>query len=86
MHKANLNCTVLKNYFDFLIKQGAVEETCIARDRIIYSITEKGLSLIKYFKELNQMIPTTKINQLQPAKAKNQPISNLRKEYCKPCR
>jgi predicted transcriptional regulator len=76
MHKANLNCTVLKNYFDFLIKQGAVKETCIERDRITYSITDKGLSLIRYFRELNQMIPTMKINQLQLSKAKKQPISN----------
>jgi predicted transcriptional regulator len=86
MHKANLNCTVLKNYFDFLIKQGAVEETSIERERSIYAITDKGLSLIKYFKELNQMIPTMKINQLQLTKANRQPISNVQKEYCKPCR
>jgi len=83
MHKANLNCTVLKNYFDFLIKQGAVEETSIEQDRITYGVTEKGLCLIKYFKELDQMIPTMKISQLQSTQTKKQPISKVHKQYCK---
>jgi predicted transcriptional regulator len=61
MQKANLNCMVLKNYFDFLIKQGAVEEKPFGRGRIVYAITERGLYLIRCFKELNQVIPTVKI-------------------------
>jgi len=52
---------VLKNYFDFLIKQGAVEEKPFGRGRIVYAITERGLYLIRCFKELNQVIPTVKI-------------------------
>jgi hypothetical protein len=63
MQKANLNCNVLKNYFDFLIKQGAVEERCVEKDRIVYGITERGVYLIRYFKELDQVIPTRKIGQ-----------------------
>ncbi|MGA3111945.1 MAG: hypothetical protein ABSE15_07925, partial [Candidatus Bathyarchaeia archaeon] len=51
----------LKNYFDFLIKQGAVEEKCVGRDRIVYAITERGLYLIRCFKGLNQVIPAEKI-------------------------
>jgi predicted transcriptional regulator len=75
MQKANVNCNVLKNYFDFLIKQGAVEEKCVEREKIVYAITERGLYLIKCFKELNQMIPTVKIN----TKAKNELNQNEQK-------
>jgi predicted transcriptional regulator len=70
MQKANLNCNVLKNYFDFLTKQGAVEEKYAKRDKTEYAITERGLYLIRYFKELNQVIPTEKIrSEIRSAKA-----------------
>jgi predicted transcriptional regulator len=79
MHKANVNCNVMKNYFDFLIKQGAVEEKSVERDRIVYAITERGLYLIRCFRDLNRMIPTEKIGTEIPlTKAKKQP----HKEYC----
>jgi predicted transcriptional regulator len=79
MQKANVNCSVLKNYFDFLIKQNAVEEKYIGRDKIIYAITERGLYLIRCFKELNQVIPTEKIRSEIPS---TKPIWNEHKEYC----
>jgi predicted transcriptional regulator len=61
MQKANINSTVLKNYFAFLIKQGAIEGKYIGRDKIVFMITERGLYLTKCFIELNQVIPTGKI-------------------------
>ena len=78
MRKANVNCNVLKNYFDFLINQGAVEEKYVARNKIVYAITERGLNLIRYFKELDQMIPTVNIR----TKAKTELNQNEHKEYC----
>ena len=81
--KANVNCNVLKNYFDFLIKQGAVEERCVGRDRIVYAITERGLYLTRCFKELNHVIPTGKIrSEIPSTKPKMEPIWNEHKEYC----
>jgi len=77
MQKANINFNVLKNYFDFLIKQGAVEEKYVKWDKTVYAITEHGLYLINYFKELNHVIPTVKIN----TKAKNELNQNEYKEY-----
>jgi hypothetical protein len=65
MQKANVNCSVLKNYFDFLLRQGAVEEKYVKRNKISYAITDRGLYLIKCFKELDQVIPTMKINTAQ---------------------
>jgi len=83
MQKTNLNFNVLKNYFDFLIKQNAVEEKCFRRKKIVFAITERGLYLIKYFKELNQVFPTEKIRSEIPLiKAKNELDQNQHNEYC----
>ena len=82
MQKANVNCSVLKNYFDFLLRQGAVEEKHVKRGKIVYVITQRGLDLIKYFNELNQVIPTAKISEIRSTKGKKEPILNEHKEYC----
>ena len=57
MYKANVNCSVLKEYLDFLMQQELVEEKTIKKERIVYTITEKGLTVLKYFRELQIMIP-----------------------------
>jgi len=57
MYKANVNCSVLKQYLDFLIQQGLVEEKTLGKKRIVYAITEKGLKVLKYFRELKTMLP-----------------------------
>ena len=57
MYKANVNCSVLKEYLDFLIQQELVAEKTIKKERIVYTITEKGLTVLKYFRELQIMIP-----------------------------
>jgi predicted transcriptional regulator len=83
MQKSKLNCNVLKNYFDFLLRQGAVEEKCVEREKIVYAITQRGLYLIRCFRELNQVIPTVRIrSEIPSTKAKEEPIWNEHKEYC----
>jgi predicted transcriptional regulator len=57
MYKANVNCCVLKEYLDFLTQQNLVEEKTLRKERIVYKITEKGLTVIKYFRELQIMLP-----------------------------
>ncbi len=57
MYKANVNCSVLKEYLDFLIKQELIEERPMGKSRIVYSVTQKGLMVLKYFRELKQMLP-----------------------------
>lgn len=57
MYKANVNCSVLKEYLDFLIQQKLVEEKILKKERIVYTITEKGFTVLKYFRELQIMIP-----------------------------
>jgi len=58
MYKANVNCSVLKEYLDFLIQQNLVEEKTIGKKRIVYAITQRGLTVLKYFRELKIMLPT----------------------------
>lgn len=57
MYKANVNCSVLKEYLDFLIKQGLVEEKAIGKKRVVYVITQRGVTVLKYFRELKQVLP-----------------------------
>ncbi len=55
MYKANLNCKVLKENLNFLIKHGMVEEKTISKARIVFSITPRGITVLKYFREVKQL-------------------------------
>jgi len=57
MYKANVNCSVLKQYLDFLIRQNLVEERTIGKKRIVYAITDRGRTVLKYFRELQTTLP-----------------------------
>jgi len=57
MYKANVNCSVLKEYLDFLIKQNLVEERTVGKTRVVYAITQRGITVLKYFRELRQVLP-----------------------------
>ena len=57
MQKANVNCSVLKGYLDFLTKQGLVEEKTIRKERLVYAITQRGVTVLKQFRELKQVLP-----------------------------
>ena len=57
MYKANVNCKVLKEYLDFLTKQGLVEEKIIRRERLVYAITQRGVTVLKQFRELKEVLP-----------------------------
>jgi predicted transcriptional regulator len=63
MYKANVNCSVLKEYLEFLMKQGLVEERNIGKRRVVYAITQRGVTVLKYFKELKQVLPITEEDQ-----------------------
>ena len=63
MYKANLNCSVLKQNLDFLIKQNLIEEQITIKRRnkikISYAITERGRTVIKYFNEVDVALQIT---------------------------
>ncbi|HML02893.1 MAG TPA: winged helix-turn-helix domain-containing protein [Candidatus Bathyarchaeia archaeon] len=57
MYKANVNCSVLKQYLDFLIQQTLVEERTLGKKRTVYAITERGVTVLKHFRELKTVLP-----------------------------
>ena len=57
MYKANVNCSVLKDNLEFLIKQKLVEERTIKKERTIYAVSQRGINVLKYFKELTKALP-----------------------------
>ncbi len=57
MYKANVNCSVLKQYLDFLMKQNLVEERTVGKRRVVYTITQRGITVLKHFRELKQVLP-----------------------------
>jgi predicted transcriptional regulator len=63
MYKANVNCSVLKQYIGFLIQQNLIEEQPVgkksARTRVVYTITERGRTVLKYFKNLDAVLEIT---------------------------
>ena len=57
MYKANVNCSVLKEYLDFLLKQNLIEERTVRKQKTVYGLTERGITVLKYFRELKQVLP-----------------------------
>lgn len=71
MYKANVNCSVLKQYLGFLVQQNLVEEQTLhkkrAKTRVVYAITERGRTLLKYFRELDRALQITEGAKKIPA-------------------
>jgi predicted transcriptional regulator len=57
MYKANVNCSILNEYLNFLIKQGLVEKRIIEKEHIVFKVTQRGINVLKYFHELTQALP-----------------------------
>lgn len=60
MYKANVNCSLLEEFLEFLIKQGMVEMKIIIKDRKVFAITQRGVNVLKYFREFKKMLPLDK--------------------------
>jgi predicted transcriptional regulator len=56
MHIANVNCSVLKEYIDSLIKQGLVKEKISGREKIMYAITQRGVTVLTQLRELTEVL------------------------------
>jgi predicted transcriptional regulator len=63
MYKANVNCSVLKQNLDFLMKQSLIEEQIKRKKRnkikVRYAITERGRSVIKHFNQVDRALHIT---------------------------
>ncbi len=59
MYKSNVNCTVLKTFLDSLSQQNLVEEIIVQKrkhKKITYAITERGRTVLNYFKEIKMAL------------------------------
>ena len=65
MYKANVNCSVLKEFLDFLTLQNLVEEKTLGKKRTVYAITDQGRKVLTYFRELRTVLP---IGEEEPSK------------------
>jgi predicted transcriptional regulator len=68
MYKANVNCSVLRDNLDFLIKQKLVEERTIKK-HTIFAVTKRGINVLKYFKELTRALPIIEETRNQTKRA-----------------
>jgi len=57
MYKANLNCNILKENLEFLLEKGLVEEQIAGKRTVVYKITQGGINVVKYFRELKKALP-----------------------------
>jgi predicted transcriptional regulator len=63
MYKANVNCSVLVEYLGFLMQKELVEERSVGKNRIVYAITQRGVTVLKYFGELKRVLPIAEEDQ-----------------------
>ena len=57
MYKSNVNCKILKEQLEFLIKNSLVEERILKKEKVVYAITPRGLTVLKAFREIKQIFP-----------------------------
>jgi len=57
MYETNVNCCILKEYLDYLTKQNLVEERKVGKQRVVYSISQRGIMVLGYYRELKQVLP-----------------------------
>ena len=57
MYKANVNCSVLSEYLGFLMQKELVEERSVGKNRTVFAITQRGVTVLKYFGELKRVLP-----------------------------
>ena len=57
MYKVNVNFSLLDGCLGFLIKQGLVEAKILSRERKVRAITQRGVAVLKYFRELKEGLP-----------------------------
>jgi predicted transcriptional regulator len=69
VYKANVNCSVLKDFMDFLVKNDLVEERLLKRSHAVFAITQRGVNVLKYFRELTHVLPIVEETRSQTNRA-----------------
>jgi predicted transcriptional regulator len=66
MYKSNVNCSVLKEQLEFLIKNNLVEERKLRREKTVYAITPRGIHILKAFGEIKHIFPEQEEKKMNP--------------------
>jgi predicted transcriptional regulator len=66
MYRSNVNCNVLKDQLEFLMKNNMVEERILRREKIVYAILQRGITVLKTFREIKAIFPEEESCQLPP--------------------
>ena len=53
VHKTDMSQKVLKQHLNFLVRQNLVEKQNLGKEETFYAITERGRTVLKYFREIN---------------------------------
>jgi predicted transcriptional regulator len=56
-NKTDINSVILKEHLGFLIKQGLIKEPTTNDARVNYAVTQRGINVLKYFREITQELP-----------------------------
>jgi predicted transcriptional regulator len=56
MQNVNVNSKIFKEYAEFLVKQGLVEERFVKERRIVCEITPRGVLILKGLKEMEELL------------------------------
>jgi predicted transcriptional regulator len=67
MYKANVNCKVLKENLEYLLKQELVQERAVGKGKVVFAVTPRGITVLKYFHELEQVLPVVEESRNHPA-------------------
>lgn len=66
MDTKNISCNILKEYVGFLIKQGLVEERIFGKNRVVYSNTDCGITVLEFFSELDKTLTVIEERGYEP--------------------
>jgi predicted transcriptional regulator len=57
MYRANLSFTQLNDYLNFMLKNELLEKV-LMNDKEVYKATEKGMTFIQSYREINELLKT----------------------------
>jgi predicted transcriptional regulator len=56
-YETNVDGNILKESLAFLIGQGLVDKQTIRKQRTIFAVTKRGITILNYFNKLSQDLP-----------------------------
>lgn len=57
MYETNVNGKILKESLDFLLQQGLVDKQAVRKQRAVFGVTQRGITILNYFKKLSLHLP-----------------------------